>query len=158
MKKAFTMIELIFVIVIIGILASVAIPKLAVSRNNAQSAICSNEIGQFLSNISMVYVTHGYDGFKDLKASDITNSLTLSSAPNAGVNAFLDTKVDIVGVDYYCDGEKMINFVGNVVNSDYNIILTLEDENSVATPVATQSIQKIREYLLNGLSVRTYTL
>jgi prepilin-type N-terminal cleavage/methylation domain-containing protein len=36
MKKAFTMIELIFVIVIIGILAGVAIPKLAATRDDAK--------------------------------------------------------------------------------------------------------------------------
>lgn len=34
-KNAFTMIELIFVIVVLGILASIAIPKLAVTRNDA---------------------------------------------------------------------------------------------------------------------------
>ncbi len=43
MKKAFTMIEVIFVIVIIGILAAVAIPKLAATRDDAViSAIVSN--------------------------------------------------------------------------------------------------------------------
>jgi general secretion pathway protein G len=35
MKKAFTMIELIFVIVVIGILASVALPKLWATRDDA---------------------------------------------------------------------------------------------------------------------------
>jgi len=35
-KKAFTMIEIIFVIVIIGILASVAVPKLAATRDDAE--------------------------------------------------------------------------------------------------------------------------
>lgn len=35
-RAAFTMIELIFVIVVIGILASVAIPKLAANRDDAQ--------------------------------------------------------------------------------------------------------------------------
>ncbi len=34
-KKAFSMIELVFVIVIIGILAGIAIPKLAATRNDA---------------------------------------------------------------------------------------------------------------------------
>ncbi|QOP42785.1 prepilin-type N-terminal cleavage/methylation domain-containing protein [Sulfurimonas sediminis] len=36
LHKAFTMIELIFVIVILGILAAVAIPKLAATRGDAQ--------------------------------------------------------------------------------------------------------------------------
>ncbi len=35
-KKAFTMIELVFVIVILGILAAVAIPKFAATRTDAQ--------------------------------------------------------------------------------------------------------------------------
>ena len=34
-KKAFTMVELVFVIVVIGILAGIAIPKLAASRDDA---------------------------------------------------------------------------------------------------------------------------
>jgi general secretion pathway protein G len=36
MRKAFTMIELVFVIAIIGILASVAVPRFASTRNDAQ--------------------------------------------------------------------------------------------------------------------------
>jgi general secretion pathway protein G len=35
MKQAFTMIELVFVIVVIGILASIAIPRLAATRDDA---------------------------------------------------------------------------------------------------------------------------
>ena len=50
-QSAFTMIELIFVIVILGILASVAIPKFAVSRDDALMAKGKADIATIRSAI-----------------------------------------------------------------------------------------------------------
>ncbi|WP_052433558.1 type II secretion system protein [Sulfurospirillum arsenophilum] len=55
MKKGFTMIELIFVIVILGILASVAIPKLAATRDDAKAAALKTDIGTVLNAVPAWY-------------------------------------------------------------------------------------------------------
>ena len=50
-KNAFTMIELVFVIVIIGILSAIAIPKLASTTRNAQIAKGKSDIASIRSAI-----------------------------------------------------------------------------------------------------------
>jgi len=54
-KKAFTMIELIFVIVIIGILASVAIPRLAATRTDAMVSAAMANLTTCVKNIGNAY-------------------------------------------------------------------------------------------------------
>ena len=48
-KKAFTMIELIFVIVIIGVLSAIAIPKFAANRTDAEIAKAKTELASIRS-------------------------------------------------------------------------------------------------------------
>ncbi len=50
-KNAFTMIELVFVIVILGILAAVAVPKLAATRTDAQISKGRSDISSIRSAI-----------------------------------------------------------------------------------------------------------
>lgn len=57
MKKAFTMIELIFVIVIIGILAVIAIPKLSASRDDAKKVVEMNNIANCIQGIATSYTS-----------------------------------------------------------------------------------------------------
>ena len=72
MKKGFTMIELIFVIVILGILASVAIPRLAGTREDAEISTAVANLRTLLSDAASYYAVKGEFG-TTVKWKDITN-------------------------------------------------------------------------------------
>lgn len=57
MKKAFTMIEIIFVIVILGILSAVAIPKLIATRDDAEIAKTAKNLSTIISDIGVYYTS-----------------------------------------------------------------------------------------------------
>ena len=59
MKKGFTMIELIFVIVILGVLASVAIPRLAATRDDAEVAKAATNLTTAVSDLTAYYTAKG---------------------------------------------------------------------------------------------------
>jgi general secretion pathway protein G len=58
-RAGFTMIELVFVIVILGILASVAIPKLAATRDDAEVATGVQRVSNMITDIGGYYTGHG---------------------------------------------------------------------------------------------------
>ncbi len=90
-KKAFTMVELIFVIVIIGILAYVAIPRLLATRDDAHVAKFLSAMSVSLSDFGSYYTASGSFGVvKDMtrvKFDDPTKDLK-----NGGTIFFMTKK------------------------------------------------------------------
>ncbi|MCI7362006.1 MAG: type II secretion system GspH family protein [Campylobacter sp.] len=81
MKKGFTMIELIFVIVILGILASVAIPRLAATREDAEISAAVANLRTLVSDATAYYTAKGT--FDSATWNQITN-VPLNGATSTG--------------------------------------------------------------------------
>ena len=76
MRKGFTMIELIFVIVILGVLASVAIPRLAATRDDAEVAKAATNLTTAVSDITAYYTAKGkFTSSVQTDFTKITNAL-----------------------------------------------------------------------------------
>ena len=75
MKKGFTMIELIFVIVVLGILATIAIPLLHGTREDAEISTTAANLRTLVSDVSAYYtVKEGFGTAPNFtKWKDITN-------------------------------------------------------------------------------------
>ena len=104
MKKAFTMIELIFVIIIIGVLASVAIPKLTDTKNAADGANIASNLATCINEIGSVFLVQGT---MDTTTKVCTRAKTCYSIIADVSNAKL-TVTDISG-DAACDAAQKIS-------------------------------------------------
>jgi type II secretory pathway pseudopilin PulG len=85
------MIELIFVIVIIGILAAVAIPKLAATRDDAQDAKARANVATCLQDYISSYTATG-------TADTKTASCSSKDAKGNVISSQISTKNDVVTV------------------------------------------------------------
>ena len=153
MKKAFTMIELIFVIVIVGILAAVAMPKLAASRDDAEALACTSETGQLLNEIASMYAKVGNATFKSTLVSDMTNIRILLAGDTKGIKT--NTTVDNMGIIYVCGGEDIVMIVGEDAGIEYNLTVSV---TAGVTPVSQIAAQEISKNILGGYASKKIVL
>jgi general secretion pathway protein G len=72
-KRAFTMIELIFVIVIIGIVAAIGVPKLAVARNDASASVIATRLSNCIELASKGYLMDGSFDVNDSNCVEVVS-------------------------------------------------------------------------------------
>ena len=144
---AFTMIELIFVIVILGILATVAIPKLAATRTDADVSRIAQNIMTGALEIASYAVSNG----------NIDNNLTVMSNGMASLlgsgNAVLSTKKAVVKMGTINDCITIEIITGA---NDDNLTISLGNAGGDNKCIALQSVIDAAKYsmTLRGKSVQ----
>ena len=125
MKKAFTMIEIIFVIVIIGILASVALPRLAATRDDALIAKNSEYIMGIMTEISTYIVAKGKS--KD----DLSEMSFLLESLKGVVKQYwdIDTEVAEEILEMKKDAESKVEQYREMLKNEHSRLSEAQEEN-----------------------------
>ncbi|WP_407932313.1 type II secretion system protein [Campylobacter sp.] len=147
------MIELIFVIVILGILASVAIPRLAATREDAEISAAVANLRTLVSDATAYYTAKGEFGsntkWNEITSVPLANANTNSNAVGTAATA----KLKAGGKD--CIGVHIVNKNGT---TPAHIVFTKESGGSVCNQV--QSADPIKAYFtstVNGVETTSGT-
>jgi len=125
MNKAFTMIELIFVIVIIGILAAVALPKLSATRDDAAIAAVVANAKIAYQDITSFYLSQGNAQWNNSLVRTSTSALLhtdcstpVNSSTSLSPNTFVLCHDSVVCLSFQTTIEGNLTLTDGTVMTD----------------------------------------
>ena len=136
MRKGFTMIELIFVIVILGVLASVAIPRLAATRDDAEVAKAATNLTTAVSDITAYYTAKGsfYEGKTSSKSgTKISNFTKITNALDK------DGKLNVKGKTTCVQ----VELPGDAANGSDAVKITLKFDGNGANDAVCKTLKTL---------------
>lgn len=142
------MIELIFVIVILGILAAVAIPRLAATRDDAEKAKVATNIQTIISDLGAYYTSQGKFATKTSGTNTETDIAAMTNVANP-VKAKADNCFEVKGPSATTNGalEVVVGTAGLC-----NDIWQLPGLKSVKDTLADESGKKYLKF--GGIGVK----
>ncbi|ULO04290.1 prepilin-type N-terminal cleavage/methylation domain-containing protein [Campylobacter sp. RM12651] len=162
MKKAFTMIELIFVIVILGILAAVAIPKLNATRDDAELSKSIMNFTTLMSDLTSYYVAK--NGFVGIKVATNQGIAKATNVPLGKHNSNELTNYPAGYITYknknclYVEAMENRNYIyirGNGISECETLIDKINEKN-IITEIYSDTTFATKSQFTNNVSDKRY--
>lgn len=139
MKHAFTMIELVFIIIILGILAAVAIPQLVATRNDAEISKFAMHVAMSTMDIGVYYTSKGEFGDIEKMTHSVLDSngkIKIKNIECAQISAGYATSGEVDSIKGIIVGTPMvrvlaINSTDEICRSAQNAVRKIIDSSPI---------------------------